>query len=442
MPAARRRGPGAMGRLHSGSCVAATAGSANLSVEHCDEVSSVDMVKGTWLAGLVLALVSFGGCADEDAVRPSQTPSTQAAVVPAPAPEGTEEDPLAGLPVTSLRDTLARWPALDDGALVVVDLDSGQVESFEDAETETLEGVTFTADGSLVYVDSPSSLVVIGNDGQRRPIPLDDQIDDIGNVEVIGERIIVRPSIRAADNDRLVALDADGSSLCSGPAEPFAGRVEGGWAWFDQLSSRLDPATCTAEPGLDFGDDPPDGGRIVAAFRVDGGSAFVADDTSVSRFDVESRRLEATSDQPLPLITDLVVRDDDVWVVNEAELVVLDASTLEVERRGALGTCEGTASFVEAAGDVYVLDDCAATLTLLDPLSGEPADAWGLPSDEMSDHMIRLVVAGENIWMIDSEQSAEPFVFNHAARRFERLPDAARAEVGASAWQIAVDPAR
>ncbi len=147
----------------------------------------------------------------------------------APAPTGTEDDPLAGLPVTALKDVLASWPLADADSLVVTDLAAGRVDSFDDADTEALRGVTFAPDGSLVYVDGPSSLAVIGNDGQRRSIRVDGEIERIAIVEMVGQRIVVRPSIKSADNDRLVAVNTDGSSMCTGPAQPFGDITAGGW---------------------------------------------------------------------------------------------------------------------------------------------------------------------------------------------------------------------
>jgi hypothetical protein len=404
-------------------------------------IDSVVLVRKVLVAGLLAILVTIGsGCGDQQAA-PSSESIARGEVVAVPAPTGTQDDPLAGLPVTALKDVLASWPLADADSLVVTDLAAGRVDSFDDADTEALRGVTFAPDGSLVYVDGPSSLAVIGNDGQRRSIRVDGEIERIAIVEMIGQRIVVRPSIKSADNDRLVAGNTDGSSMCTGPAQPFGDITAGGWAWFDDLASKLDPVTCRSERGLDVTNDPADAAPLVSAVHVDGERVFVAGDASVSRFDLDSGRLEATTKEPLPLVMDMAVRDQEVWVLHADELAALDADTLEMERRVKLDVCEGTASFVETSTSVYVLDDCAGTLTLLDDTSGDPVKAWELPSDGMSDSMTGPVVAGPNIWMVNREQSAEPFVFNAETGRFERLPDEVRSEARQSTWYLAVKPA-
>lgn len=393
-----------------------------------------------WVAGSLAVLVAVSsGCGDEKA-GPSDASAARESIEARPAPKGTENDPLAGLPVTSLKDVLASWPVVDGEPLVVADLASGRVDSFADADTAALEGVTFTPDGSLVYVDGPSSLAVVTDDGERRSVRLDGEIDEIFTVEMIGERIVARPSPQS-DSDELVALSSDGSSVCSGPAQPFGALVAGGWAWFDNLGSRLDPVTCQAERGLDVSNDPSEASPLIAALRVDGEDVFVAGDASVARFDLGSGRLEGRSEEPLALVMDMVVRDQELWVIGGTELIVLDAETLKEIRRLELGVCDGTASFVEVGGSVYVLDDCTGTLTLLDDATGEPAKAWDLPSDGESDSMMRPVVAGQNIWMVNGEQSMEPIVFNTAMERFERLPDDVRSDVGTGTWHLAVNPA-
>ncbi len=123
------------------------------------------------------------------------------------------------------------------------------------------------------------------------------------------------------------------------------------------------------------------------------------------------------------------------------ELAALDADTLEMERRVKLDVCEGTASFVETSTSVYVLDDCAGTLTLLDDTSGEPVKAWELPSDGMSDSMTGPVVAGPNIWMVNREQSAEPWVRLQRGDRTTRVDCPTRPIRGETApWYLAVKP--
>lgn len=403
-------------------------------------VGRVVSVRSGWVTGSLAILVAISsGCGDEKAA-PSDASAPRGSIEAAPAPKGPEGDPLAGLPVTSLKDVLASWPVVDGEPLVVADLASGRVDSFADADTAALEGVTFTPDGSLVYVDGPSSLAVVTGDGERRSVRLDGEIDEIFSVEMIGERIVLRPSPQSG-SEELVALSADGSAICTGPAQPFGALVAGGWAWFDNLGSRLDPVSCEVERGLDVSNDPSEASPLIAALRVDGEDVFVAGDTSVSRFDLGSGRLEGRSEEPMDLVMDMVVRDQELWVIDGTELIVLDAETLEASRRVELGVCDGTASFVEAGGSVYVLDDCTGTLTMLEDATGEPAAAWDLPSDGESDSMMRPVVAGPNIWMVNGEQSMEPIVFNTAMERFERLPDDVRSDVGTGAWHLAVTPA-
>ena len=160
-------------------------------------IDSVVLVRKVRVAGLLAILVTIGsGCGDQQAA-PSSESIAHGAVVAVPAPTGTEDDPLAGLPVTALKDVLASWPLADADSLVVTDLAAGRVDSFDDADTEALRGVTFAPDGSLVYVDGPSSLAVIGNDGQRRSIRVDGEIERIAIVEMVGQRIVVRPSIKS-----------------------------------------------------------------------------------------------------------------------------------------------------------------------------------------------------------------------------------------------------
>jgi hypothetical protein len=67
------------------------------------------------------------------------------------------------------------------------------------------------------------------------------------------------------------------------------------------------------------------------------------------------------------------------------------------------------------------VDDCSGFLAEVDPATGEYVEAWMFPHDDGSDQEIYGVRVGDGIWFVDVEQSGEPYRFDFAERRFERM---------------------
>ncbi|HEX2149004.1 MAG TPA: hypothetical protein VHI31_02350, partial [Actinomycetota bacterium] len=216
---------------------------------------------------------------------------------------------------------------------------------------------------------------------------------------------------------RSVVLDLDGKLRCEGPEGTLFSWFRAESVWSLDLRARLDLGTCTSSPGLDLkGNEGP------LFFLSEGNAAYLSPEgNAMSRFDLATSKVTNTSQRHEDFISSAVLYGGDVVVLAGGELVRMDSATLKVKSSQRLLECAYTPSLIEQGDALYLLDDCEGVLyRLSDSLSLD--EGWQLPLDEGSDIEISAVGTDDGIWLVDVEQSGEPYFFNARRERFEQIP--------------------
>jgi streptogramin lyase len=361
-------------------------------------------------------------------------------------------DPIAPLPVTSATDRLLVSTVGDDGAsFLLLDLGRGRStplgELSEDVHSAAFGGTTLAYQRDdrtidLVDVAAPDVVTTV-------PLP-DDVAGRIASIAgdalgfVVETRVPVDP---AAPNGRVdhgpdVLFGPRGDLRCVADATvaPSTWDVDliRGELWIDGMRARIDRTTCAERPGLQDLPGEPDW----IAVADDGGLVLAMGDT-VMAYDAVTGTRRAESPPLGNVVQAVAVTDGALWaVVDGKDLVQLDAARLEVEHRAGPLECGDSAFLLAGGGSLWLVDDCDGILAEVDPTTGDYVDAWWLPHDQASDKQITADVVGDGIWLVDIEQTGDPYRFDFGARRFERVPiPRAEAErIFALEWDVIPGP--
>ncbi len=416
------------------------------------------------IAAVLVAVVVLSGCGHRTAGQVDAQADGQAEVPIVEPPPGSGSDGLANLPVSASTSSLLvpgyRYDSDDDTdpdrSLLLLDLANEVVVDITNhAEFGALG---FTTDGDAVWAAGDRSLGVRdASTGATTSIQIPDTIDGTistspGSLQAVEEFISVTLGGADSPSDQTILLSRAGSLHCAGPTGTEL-TSHAGFLWSDDARTRVDPTTCAITGGLNLPTD-----QRLEALRVDGTSAYVAlagPDTpgsaaseislgTVRRFDVATGQQSAVGPS-IPLeVPEMVVHGEEVWVLSGQELTRLDATTLAMIAVTPLPSqvveCDGWPRLVPQADRVFLLDECTATLYLLDPETGAPRSGWMLPSGGESDFEITEIPTEEGIWMADFDQTQLPFLFDTAELRFERPPVNAPATTSILAWDFAVHP--
>ncbi|HEX2052342.1 MAG TPA: hypothetical protein VHJ78_01270 [Actinomycetota bacterium] len=370
--------------------------------------------------------LALGACGPaEPAENPTSRtpPGASPGMVIHPAPAGTAEDPLAGLPSAASSARLL-VSTVDDGVpLEVLDLEERSSAGISGIPGGGLQQGAFTPEGGVAFVAGPRSIGFVEPDGRRRPGTADLPAGVPGEITTlaVAGNVVVAGSLQtdqgAQRPGRSVLFELDGRHRCDGPEGTQLSWFRAGWLWSPDLRSRIDPATCAAMTGLELrGYEGP------LFFLTAGPNGYLSSDGySVSRFDLATGKVQATSPAQKEPITHALLRDD-LWVLAGSRLLTLDPATLRVTASKRVLECAYNPSLLEARGRLYLLDDCQAALYRLEPSSGNVVEGWALPVDGESDVQVYGVPTGEGIWFVDVEQSGKPYFFDPVEARFERLP--------------------
>ena len=396
--------------------------------------------KGLSLA--ILALLSACGSYQPDGLFPSRPAESRSPGVEVhAAPTGILEDPLRGLPETSSQSKLLVSTSSDDVPLQVLDLAAGRTFGISGVPGGGLQLGAFTPDGGVAFVASPREVGFLEPSGVRRPAVMELPASTPGTITalvVAGDAIVVSTGIGNPGQQRpgrSVVLGPDGMLRCEGPEGTVFSWFRAGSVWSLDLRSRLDPASCASSSGLDLkGNEGP-------LFFLDQGSAgyLSRDGKSVSRFDLGTGKVAASSSNLPEFISNAVLHGGDVLVLAGGELVRLDSATLKVKGSQRLLECAYTPSLVEQNQALYLLDDCEGVLYRLSE-SLLLHEGWRLPLDEGSDIEAFGVGTNEGIWLVDVEQSGEPYFFNARRERFEQIPAELKEEIAIYALEFDLHP--
>lgn len=415
----------------------------------------------------VAALLALAGCTDSTGTAASDVSPQRPSTTDTGPAEPTTTDASGGeIPIVEPDppieggDGLERLPMAESTASMLVsnfpvdevtgepldlqlrwlDLDTG---TFDDiADLAEGGGVGFADDGDALWVTNGRS---IGRrdatTGERTTIELPadlggapgTNVGSIGWLDGVAGYVTVTVGGLDDESRQTAMFDAAGSAHCTGPKGTGLTNRWLGQLWTDDARTRLDPVSCELSDGLQI---PP--GSSVSNFVIERDAYVMANErdadapagsssrTTVRRFDVETGQ-QLSSSAPVDVLRyDVVVHGDEVWVIAGTKVLRLDARTLEqlgtAEVPNEFPECEGTQYLQPQGSDVYLVDDCSGILYLLDPSTALPVKGWGFPYDDGSDTEIHATSTDEGIWIINAEQTAEPYLFDTEEQRFERLP--------------------
>jgi hypothetical protein len=187
---------------------------------------------------------------------------------------------------------------------------------------------------------------------------------------------------------------------------------------------RIDPRDCAVLGPLD---------AAVAGFTgVQAGPVWYtssdAEGHTVTRVDMGGGEpTEPTSTDLGRLVNGLLPHGDSLWVAAGADVVRLDATTLDVESDTTAFECADWAYPVAVAREsLWLVNDCDGVLARVDTSSGAVTERYLTPLDGVSDSELSAVAVDDGIWLVDAEQTGEPYFFSYDRERFERLPDTLR----------------
>jgi hypothetical protein len=395
-----------------------------------------------WILAVAMMAV-LAGCGDSGNRRDASSHDRggASAISITSTPNGSERDPLDGLPVAQSASSLL-VPSYDqdatsqrNGRLLLINLASQQIVGLD--EYAEIGDVAFTAGGDAVWV-AGDRLVGVRNaaSGQRTMIPLPHEVNGtISSMQTIDDVIAVTVGRRSDRDRQTVLLTESGTLHCAGPKGTTFTVLRSRWLWSEDTRTRLDPARCEVTDGLKI----PVGTQL-ADIVIDDANAFVTafdqpdsqrtnralDHDRVYRFDVTSGEQRSASPSLPADPVSMIVHGHELWVTSDSKVTRLDAATLRlidsVDLPHDVATCGGDPTLVGHVRSVYLLDDCSGVLYLLDGTTGRPERGWTVPNDGSSDIQINTVSTDDGIWMVDEEQTAVPYLFDVAQQRFERLP--------------------
>jgi hypothetical protein len=408
-------------------------------------------VRDSVLLGAALLVAACGEADDEPAGAPpppgatastsaSSTTTDDGRTVIHETPVGEPGDPFVHLPDTDSNDRLLVSTSGEDVALEVIDLHRDVVVPIPDIEAEVLVESAFLPDGSVAYIAGPRTVGFVSGQTGEQPEIAELPGDVAGRLLylfLVDDAIVA--TVRLQDTprvDRSVILELDGALRCVMPAvETNVGfpSFAAGWMWSPDLATRFDLATCSASVGLDLG------GAHGSFFVTSGSDGIVVADDDLVRFDLDTGERRAARAAPDGDIWALALMDTGLWVIAGEELLRVDPTSLETTASTPY-PCLYDPEFVELQGDPYVLEDCGY-LYRIDATSGRLAEAWQLPHDDASDTETTGFPTPDGAWIVDVEQSGEPYFFDVAEGRFERLPNDLRRIRRIFALDFDVDPA-
>ena len=338
------------------------------------------------------------------------------------APPGTYADALAGLPATASAATMLASTIDDAAPLLFIDLGARRVTRITGVRDGGLQEGLLAPGGGALFVERPRAVGRVTATGVRRPfaelppeVPGEINRLALADGALVATTRVAGPPDRSPVPGRAVVFSPDGRLRCVAPVDASFAWVAPGSVWSDDLRTRLDVATCATTPGLDLA-----GYAGPLSFPTSDGDAYpLLPDRVVRRFDLGSGAVVATS-PVLGVIEDVAVVGRAVWVGTNERIYRLDRDSLEVDASHRFA-CTYSPRFVAAAFGLYVIEDCEGVLWRLDPETAEPVEGWALPLEEGSDIQAVGVPTREGIWIVDLEQTGEPYFFSPERRRFERL---------------------